>query len=485
MLTLDVEWLTGVARAARDPSDPEPDWPPQPDRIFSALVASWGALNEIADGRRALEWLECQSPPKMFCVRMASARPAVDHYVPVNDQKLERALPRRRARQPRRFAVCALPEAPVHLRLIWDAGPNAEDLRALNLLASATSYVGHSASLVRFRFVAGLATSDTRLERDDVRTAPYPGRLAELKRLYDRHVAGDERARPRRSAQLPRPNYDAPRCNVFSPDWFVLAHAGGDRPDLLAAAALARRLRDAVMSVVPQPPAPWISGHEPDGAPMRDPHMAIAPLANIGWEHADGRLMGLAVILPHAVRSSWQDRTPEEWRARREFEGAFAKLMSMGDGAISLRLGRAGVWALEPELTPSRRSLDPHRYTKPAQVFVSVTPIALDRHLKRTGAAAREEAAELVARACAAIGLPEPSRVDVFKHSAVRGAPSARPASGAPSRPYWARPGFLKQRRLVHARIAFADAVPGPVILGAGRFVGLGFCLPVRDEAPR
>jgi CRISPR-associated protein Csb2 len=34
----------------------------------------------------------------------------------------------------------------------------------------------------------------------------------------------------------------------------------------------------------------------------------------------------------------------------------------------------------------------------------------------------------------------------------------------------------------VHADIVFAEKVRGPVLLGAGRYTGLGLCLPI-DEA--
>ena len=68
MLILDIEWLLGVCFAARSPADATPDWPPQPDRIFSALVASWGARGSRADERAALAWLECQAPPDIAAV---------------------------------------------------------------------------------------------------------------------------------------------------------------------------------------------------------------------------------------------------------------------------------------------------------------------------------------------------------------------------------------------------------------------------------
>ena len=49
MLALEIEWLTGVCVAVRTPADDAPEWPVQPDRVFSALVATWGAR---MDGHR-------------------------------------------------------------------------------------------------------------------------------------------------------------------------------------------------------------------------------------------------------------------------------------------------------------------------------------------------------------------------------------------------------------------------------------------------
>ena len=63
MLAIEVEYLTGVAYAADDGGEAA-DWPPQADRLFSALVASWAARGELPEERVALEWLESQEPPK-------------------------------------------------------------------------------------------------------------------------------------------------------------------------------------------------------------------------------------------------------------------------------------------------------------------------------------------------------------------------------------------------------------------------------------
>ena len=52
-LILEVELLTGTYRGTSEPASSAPDWPPQPDRLFSALVAAWAARGELPDERRA------------------------------------------------------------------------------------------------------------------------------------------------------------------------------------------------------------------------------------------------------------------------------------------------------------------------------------------------------------------------------------------------------------------------------------------------
>lgn len=484
MLVLDIEWLTGVARLASDPSDRLPDWPPQPDRIFSALTASWGALGQPHSGQLALEWLETCVVPQLFVVptELVSFRPTVDVYVPVNDPKPDKLLRAARNRQARQFPSCSLPgNTSVHLQLTWAETPAGSINSALQDLAASTSHLGHSSSLVRMQF--RLSEGEQGLgnfEQAEVVSAPYPGRLSELIGLHKRHMDGDARARPRPTQTGASPTAPRQEKNVFSGDWLVLAHAGGDRPDIRAAATLARRLRNALIAQVPDPVPSWLSGHQEDGKPYLEPHMAIVPLANVGWEHADGRLMGLGIILPSHIQSRWDDSTPQLWQEKRTFEGALAGLT--GKDGLELRLGRAGVWKLLIEPSPAAKSLRPSRYARQARSFQTVTPIALDRHLKKSGEAALEEAASIISRSCLNTGLPEPLHLKLFKHSAVNGAPSAWPSGGSPAHLNWTKPAFLKQRQLFHAQIEFAEPVSGPVLIGAGRFAGLGLCLPVTER---
>jgi CRISPR-associated protein Csb2 len=111
-----------------------------------------------------------------------------------------------------------------------------------------------------------------------------------------------------------------------------------------------------------------------------------------------------------------------------------------------------------------------------------VTPIVLDRFPKSKTPQEREaEIASIISSACLNIGLPEPLRVTLYKHSAVKGAPSAYPSGNAPKWTGWSLPRFLEGRLLTHAAVEFSEAVEGPMLLGAGRFIGLGMCLGVRE----
>jgi len=484
MLALDVEWLTGVCVATRSPADDAPEWPPQPDRIFSALVASFGAHGGRAEERAALEWLEAQEPPRLTPVD-AFARVAVAAFVPPNDVA---TLPEGRRRQPRRFPASVPLAEPgaTHLRLVW-AADAAAHLPALQALARDTSYIGHSSALVRCRFSA----EDVAAERfAPARAAPYPGRLAELERLYRRHVEkGDSNARPRREL-LTAPVETSPGApsGLFGRRWIVLEAAEGERPDIRSAAIIARLLRAALMEKFATSIPPWLSGHMPDGAPTTDPHIAIVPLADIGWRHSDGGLKGLALIVPRALEDEWRAAaTPAAFAEANVLASAVARLPRDRDGAIELAepSGRPGriFWRLREAPTPDLHSLKPDRYCMTSTVWSTATPIALDRFPKAQGATRLAEAAEIIARACANIGLPAPARVEVHKHSAFRGAPSAWPPGGAPRWTGWARPKALADRPLFHATLRFDAPVRGPLILGAGRFFGLGLCLPLGARA--
>ena len=472
-LVLEIEFLTGECRATVSPASEAPDWPPQPDRVFSALVCAWAVRGGRQEERRALEWLEEQPTPTVHASEHV-ARTAPDVFVPPNDPKSSRTakmylrvMPDARPRQPRRFPV-ARPDDPV-MAVVWPVAPGPDLSESLNRIARDVAYLGHSTSLVRCRFSRG---DSAELPHPGAlpRRIVYPGRLAELETA---HRANPVRPVIRPGASASR----APTTSTPEPStaWLVLEVIEGQAPDIRASALVCRALRRALMSgyrladmgdAIPE----TVSGHTADRSPTRLPHLAVAPLAFAGYRHADGRVFGFAFVPPAGT----------DLRAVPGFVRAFEGVAPYDPGRERRVLKLEGAplskpLHLAPAGTTAVRSLSPEPYMESAQVWASVTPIVLDRHLKRNG---DREVREIIAGACENAGLPrpDPDRIQVGKHSAIEGAPPARPQAGAPPWTRWKVPESLATRSLTHAVVDFGRATTGPVLLGAGRFTGLGLC---------
>jgi CRISPR-associated protein Csb2 len=399
-------------------------------------------------------------------------------FVPPNDDAATALsiMPDRRRRQERRFAACVPLDSTV--RFIWPTAPVPEIAEALAALARDTSYLGHSASLVRCAVVHDAPEAPI----EPARRVLYPGRLAELERAHSARC----RPSPGASVASTAPAPATTPSSVFGSEWLVFAHAGGQRPDAVAGALACKVLLKAVQAGYSPDQAPgWISGHAPDGTPHTLPHLAAVPLLDAGWEWSEGRLMGLALVIPREQETALAaaidpDQPAPDAMALANEANLFRALavinQSTAAAELEIALGLPGgrQWRLRREAHPEAHSLRPRRYAGPARAWASVTPIALDRHPKQAG-----EAEAIVMNSCVRIGLPKPSKVLLDKHSAIRGSPSTQPGARAPAWTGWRLPPALAGRRLTHAVIVFDEPVGGSVILGAGRFAGLGLCMPL------
>ncbi len=478
-LVLEIEFLTGVCRAAMGPGSDVPDWPPQPDRVFSALVSAWGVRGELSVERKALEWLEAQPSPSIRASAY-SARTAPDVFVPPNDLKAStamhtylRVLPSYRPRQPRRFPV-ARPDDPI-VEIDWPELPDKKVIDSLNAIASCVGYLGHSTSLTRCRFFEGNERKSFEHKSISARRSVYPGRLRELEEAH--------RARPIRPIIRPGASvFSDEVTSVEDPvEWLVLEAVKGEVPDIRASALVCRLLRQTLMSgyqriglanEIPE----VVSGHSTNGTPTRHAHLSFVPMAFVGTPHADGRVLGFAIVPPigeQLLRIRGFQRAFEEVAPYSSDEQR--RILTLRGPPLhnSLRLAPA------PDQGGSRQSLHSDPYLNDSRRWVTVTPIVLDRHLKRND---NSEVKELVALACARAGLPRPELDWIWagKYSAIQGVPPARPVRGEPSWSRWRIPKSLESRQMVHAVIDFGEKVKGPVLLGAGRFSGLGLCRSVK-----
>ncbi|HYD49845.1 MAG TPA: type I-U CRISPR-associated protein Csb2 [Terriglobales bacterium] len=487
-LVFEIEYLSGVSYAAVGPDSEMPEWPPQPDRIFSALVATWAARGQDAGEEKALRWLEKLPPPRILATD-AEPRTSAIAFVPPNDPRSDRqknakgVLPLYRSRQARRFPA-ARPHEPI-ARLLWTEADPANDafVQALDRLARDTAYVGHSASLTRCRFFRESAAIDLGEVKEPARCV-YGGRFKELREAFD------ARRRPLPGVRFTtRREEGVARSNPFAQRWLLLEHVDGEMPDLRASALVAKAIRDALVAgygqIVGDDRVPAeVSGRAANGDRSRVPHPAIVPLAFAGFPHADGHVMGFALIPP-------RDSTLLEDAI---FKTAFRKVAPIdeddGRRLLALSLDDAGAAQgvtrirLAPMLEAPARSMDPALYLRPARLFATVTPIVLDRHLKEPRMARQEEIEAQIADACINFGLPRPVQVVADKHSTIAGAASAQPSGRSPAWLRWRLPSWLASRPLTHAVIRFASPVEGPVLLGAGRYLGLGLCRSI-DEDPR
>ena len=216
-----------------------------------------------------------------------------------------------------------------------------------------------------------------------------------------------------------------------------------------------------------QPPPEWFSGHRPDGTPTAAPRLALIPLPFVGSPQADGRVMGLALVLPtrlnpgelgHCLEAFLYDQTTGLTREHRLFSSQrFECLLE-----------------LETSECPTK-NLDPNVWTKASRTWASVTPIVLNRHFD--GKNKWEQTTESVKDMCEHTGLPRPRLVLLHPVSLIEGTPPAR------EYPQLARKNNDGRRRHHHAIIIFDKPVSGPVLVGAGRFRGYGLCHPINEQS--
>lgn len=537
---VEVNFLTGryVATAYNDRGAPE--WPPHPARLFSALVATWAeAWSSDADGRTALEWLEGLGPPEI-AASQASPRTVARHFVPANDasivsptlyrtrsrhvielqRRLDRELSRsagqetrrtiqisrqirkkrdvaaqvtRRGKTPpesarrlfpdgrqrheRSFPSCT-PEDP-RVVYMWNKAAPPRIRRTLDRLLAQVVRIGHSSSLVSCR-LASAPPAPTLLPRRLDNARPLrcvaPGQVRALERQFERHHGARPRSLPFISVQYGeqavKEDPATVRPNNAGP-WLTFEFAPGARHwPATRTVDVSRVMRQAVLSHADEPIPEGISGHRGCGRPTLDPHLSIVPLPFVGMSHADGLLRGLALMLP---RSSDAATERALYRAVGTWEQSGPMRLTFGDrGALELRR------LLAPsELSSVRRRV----WSRHSKAWVSVTPIALPRHPGRlTGgtqtarSAAWRAARASVAVACLHSGLPTPETVSVSLAPLLAG---ARPVRDFPLFAQTAGSGRPIRRQLLHASVQFRTEVSGPLILGTGRFLGLGLMRPV------
>ena len=509
-LGIEVNFLTGRYVATFHNQRRQAEWPPHMSRLFSALISMWGEDGKNDEERQALEWLECQRPPDIHAPS-ATCRKVASHFVPVNDttiiglkntseenatkiaqtpgrtspQKALELFPEKREKQ-ERFYPSVTPDA-ARVTYVWSQTPQDGTVKALDGLLCRVTRLGHSSSLVSCRVIVDPPVANYILsESGESIRAVRRGQTAELERQYARHRGFKRRALPYEDAQYRKIDGDMasrrPAVSNTSGEWIVFQLEPESRFwQSTQSAGIAAAMRNTVMGHVDDPIPEEISGTDRNGIPTMDPHVAFIALPYAGFPHADGRILGIAVSMPKSLKG---ESRLAVLRAIGKWEDA-GKTPKAESKRASLKIGNRTIHASRQFGPQPMVSLRQSTWSRPSRRWISITPIALPRHpgnLSKGSAAARarawKAAESAIASSCEHVRLPHPSSI-VMSHD-----PFAQGSSPSASYPPFMQKGSdgdPVRRKLIHASLVFEEKVKGPMMLGTGRFAGLGLMRPMPD----
>jgi len=456
MFAIEVEYLLGRAFASDFRDQEEPEWPPHPDRLFSALIAAHHDTFGTDIEREALSWFQRLDPPQVSAGEAGKGNTVVT-FVPTNYAGPSGSThPEQRGKQPRVFPKQG-PASPV-VHFIWpSAEPNESIRTALSGLAARVASLGRACSLVR------MCLSDTPLDPSlapdesgrEVLRVFGDGRMEELEALFE---AGQ---RPQPGPQKRYRKIDEasrePIARTCFGEMVVLRKNTGASLPIEAALTLTMATRKALLELAVENDldCDMLNGH---GA---HPHCAFVALPFAGFKdtqgepRGDGRLLGIGILLPRSI--SVQDRR----RVLRVC--SLLEKINLRDELALWEVSLAGF-----DIVP--KTLQPATWAGPSLSWSSVTPILLDRFPKKN-----LTVPDILTSACERIGLPAPLEITHQPYSKLSGVspvPAFRLLRDKDEKPRWG----------VHATLRFASKVQGPVTLGAGRYFGLGLMKPIMED---
>jgi len=476
------------------------EWPPGPARVFQALVAGIARGSHLPrDASRGLEWLE-GLPAPVIAAPNGRLGQRVGVFVPNNDAdtldgdltgiadiRVEKAVTPRLLEDESPF---------IYAWLFGDGDEVAELEGAANQLYQLGRGVdmawAHMEVLDEDALEDRLAEYRGTVHRPASEGAvtlacPAPGSLASLVRRHEE------------TAQRLRENVIlGGRAQLFSqpskPRFAQIAYAtptvrrvyelrrADDDSDLhpwpmARAVALVERLRDGAADrlrrALPEQLAAieqTLIGRKSGGA-VAGPIAArvrVLPLPSIGHEYADRAIRRVVVEVPPGARLAPADI---QWA----FSGLEASDPETG--------------VVEPFVLVSaddERMLG--HYTAPARIWRTVTPAALPESAKRRRiepARQREEAkgaserASEENRAIAVVGVALRQAGVHGERVCIRVQREPFEAKGTRAEKFAEGTRFSKER-LWHVEVAFSAPVAGPLVIGDGRFLGLGVMAPER-----
>lgn len=468
---------------------------PSPFRLFQALVAGAGISGPLdEESRRALTWLEGLPAPIIASPRTVRGQ-SVSMFMPNNDLDAKGGDVRRigeirlatKVWKPRIF------DASVPWIYAWPFANEDESYAVtVRALSEKLYQLGRGVDMAwAWSELLDEATLETRLAMYDgivrrpgagdrvVLACPHPGSLDSLVRRYQarrfRYEGGQ-----RVFVQPPKPSYQQlayespPTRHLFELRSTLDSESRVAWP-LVGASALVVAAREAararLSAAIPSRSEEidrHLVGRKPDGsngAPA-DNRVRIIAIPSIGMHYADRAIRRLLVEVPPACPLRRDD-------VRWAFSGAKWEDLLLVPSSDDDMLRHYGVDAS-------------------ARVFHSVTPVVLPEVARRR----RIEPTQKLAEAKAGLERvrelegAKAAVVQALRHAgihtpvdAIRLQREPFDASGSRVEPFSEGTRFEKER-IWHVEISFAAPVRGPLLIGDGRFVGLGLMAPAVDVVP-
>lgn len=489
------------------------DWPPSPARLFQALVAGAARGSAVTEkDAAALRWLEALPPPT---IAVPPSRPGqgLRTFVPNNDLDAVGGDPARvgeiRAPKPIRPRHFDAASALVYLWLFEEA-PEAEEFAdAICDIAGRLYQLGRGVDMAWAQGeVLGTTEAESRLAEQgrsvwrpdrsgagEALACPRPGSLESLQKRFAamrERFSGTGTGRKARVlfAQPPKPDfaqigYNSPSANLlfdirnsdgtFAPQ--PLSEVAGQVKvvrDLAVRQLKASAWRQGQATREDQIEKVFI-GRDADEADKAQ-RIRIVPLPSIGHEQVAPDVRRILVVVP-----------PDCPIQAGDIKWAFSGLPIVVDSATG------EVDARSPVLVETQdRSMLAHYGIEDgrlARVWRTVTPAALPESAARRriqpgrrqdakggGERQREESA-------ATLAVQRALRHAGVGVAAVSIRVQREPFSARGQRAEAFAPGtrFAKER-LWHVEVIFAEPVAGPLIIGDGRYLGLGLMQRVHSD---
>lgn len=516
--SIEVRILTGRYHGRDQYTRPE--WPPTPLRLFQAITA--GALSGrwAVEGRDASEkasrWLESLGVPEL--VLAAPAYTLKSYRIAVPNNQADQHLPAlRKGAHLDRLLASDKELKVVRPRIVG---------RAPLIYAWRIEEADRGAAKVARAVVRRLTVIGTGLDHAvaDVRIGPdrpcadgtvswQPGASpceGTLDSLMMRHRANLERlAAGSLRENLPPVRYQRPPSAADMAMHLLFAiRTPSDESDAplpldpkdtaILAQAIRVKLAERFTEAVRRRPqaAPHTSPEEIErlvvgrGAEAADTaiRLWIAPLPSIGHEHSDGLLRRVLVKVPAAFR------LPAE-SVRRALDGCEIEVGARssplrvrlvpieGDNererSMSARyLGHARIWrSVSPVVLPGCRPASPG-------ARVRTSSMSAEEAQMRADARRRKDEAALFEKSLKHAGLERVAAFRLRREPFRPQQPRADAAWRLPASRHEPQCVWLAGRPRLHAEILFDEPQPGPILIGDGRFLGLGLFHTVRDETP-